>query len=89
MSTEAVQGVSRARDKRGRPSHIHGEAMSCQHYWVVEPPRPGKPTCTGRCKLCGEEREFDAVPPSNGYRCYPTVIGRAGYPLGEVEEYEP
>ena len=29
---------------------------SCVHHWVLEPPR-GELT-SGRCKKCGEERQF-------------------------------
>ena len=29
---------------------------ACVHHWVVE--SPAGPTSTGRCKRCGEEREF-------------------------------
>lgn len=30
--------------------------MPCQHHWLIE--SPNGPTCRGRCKRCGEEREF-------------------------------
>lgn len=29
---------------------------TCQHHWIIETPRGA--TSTGRCKRCGEEREF-------------------------------
>src|SRR5881628_751190 len=32
------------------------EAPTCQHHWLIE--RPQGSTSAGRCKLCGEEREF-------------------------------
>ena len=32
------------------------EAPSCQHHWIIETPRGA--TSKGRCKRCGEEREF-------------------------------
>lgn len=28
----------------------------CQHYWLID--RPNGPIAQGRCKLCGEDREF-------------------------------
>jgi hypothetical protein len=31
-------------------------APTCQHHWIIETPRGA--TSTGRCKRCGEEREF-------------------------------
>jgi len=31
-------------------------APTCQHHWLIESPRGA--TSTGRCKRCGEEREF-------------------------------
>ncbi len=32
------------------------EAPTCQHHWLIETPRGA--TSMGRCKRCGEEREF-------------------------------
>ncbi len=32
------------------------EAPSCQHHWIIETPRGS--TSSGRCKRCGQEREF-------------------------------
>ncbi|HEU4759664.1 MAG TPA: hypothetical protein VFT91_06740 [Dehalococcoidia bacterium] len=31
-------------------------APTCQHHWLIETPRGA--TSKGRCKRCGEEREF-------------------------------
>ena len=31
----------------------------CVHYWIIEVPEG--PTSTGRCKYCGEVREFSNV----------------------------
>ena len=31
-------------------------APTCQHHWLIESPRGA--TSMGRCKRCGEEREF-------------------------------
>jgi hypothetical protein len=33
----------------------------CKHHWRIKPPEG--PTSWGRCKLCGEEREFKNVMP--------------------------
>ena len=30
--------------------------VTCQHHWVIESPRGS--TSLGRCKRCGEQREF-------------------------------
>lgn len=32
------------------------ETPTCQHHWLIETPRGA--TSQGRCKRCGEEREF-------------------------------
>jgi hypothetical protein len=32
------------------------EAITCRHHWVIETPRGA--LSNGRCKRCGEEREF-------------------------------
>ena len=33
------------------------EVVVCTHHWVIETPHG--PVSIGRCKLCGEEREFN------------------------------
>jgi len=35
---------------------IGTEVPTCQHHWLIETPRGA--TSHGRCKRCGEEREF-------------------------------
>ena len=35
---------------------------TCQHHWVIE--QPNGPTSLGRCKHCGERREFSNNPDS-------------------------
>ena len=32
------------------------EAPSCRHHWLIESPRGA--LSAGRCKICGEERQF-------------------------------
>lgn len=32
------------------------DAGTCRHHWLIESPRGA--LSTGRCKLCGEQREF-------------------------------
>ncbi len=32
------------------------EAPTCRHHWLIETPRGA--LSNGRCKICGEEREF-------------------------------
>src|SRR5574341_2202506 len=41
-----------------RPAVSEGvaEAPECQHHWLIETPRGSM--SQGRCKRCGEEREF-------------------------------
>ena len=43
------------------PNFVNGtgtedEACDCNHYWVIE--SPNGPTSQGRCRQCGELREF-------------------------------
>ena len=33
------------------------EVVVCTHHWVIE--TPAGPVSIGRCRLCGEEREFN------------------------------
>jgi hypothetical protein len=35
---------------------ITTDVPTCQHHWIIETPRGA--TSHGRCKRCGEEREF-------------------------------
>ena len=32
------------------------EVVPCPHHWIIE--TPDGPISTGRCRMCGEEREF-------------------------------
>ncbi len=32
------------------------DLVACKHHWVIE--TPGGPFSKGRCRLCGEEKEF-------------------------------
>jgi hypothetical protein len=34
---------------------------TCHHYWIIE--LPNGPTSRGRCKFCGQEKEFDNLGP--------------------------
>lgn len=36
---------------------------TCRHHWLIE--TPNGPTCRGRCRACGAEREFPTVPEDN------------------------
>lgn len=57
-------GGDEAMWKKGAPNTIEKpktiemekETPRCHHYWVIGV--PAGPTSKGRCKLCGEEREF-------------------------------
>lgn len=33
---------------------------NCAHHWLLESTTPGKPTVAGKCKLCGEVRQYEA-----------------------------
>ncbi len=35
---------------------VEADAPVCQHHWLIETPQGA--TSRGRCKRCGEEREF-------------------------------
>jgi len=37
-------------------TETEGSVVTCQHHWVIETPRGS--LSLGRCKRCGEEREF-------------------------------
>ncbi len=59
------------------------EAPTCRHHWVIETPRGA--LSNGRCKRCGEEREFrnsandyiwDDDSPGSGYGRWSTVRSR-------------
>ena len=53
----------------------------CPHHWVIETPEG--PVSIGKCKLCGEEREFNnsiGFAASSWARVYPKV------PQPEVED---
>jgi len=38
-------------------------ASGCRHYWIIEPPNGA--TSRGRCRFCGQEREFDNLGPDS------------------------
>ncbi len=33
------------------------EVVACTHHWIIE--TPDGPASTGRCRVCGEERDFN------------------------------
>lgn len=43
-------------ERRPEAEAIATEAPTCQHHWVIDSPRGAM--SQGRCKRCGEEREF-------------------------------
>lgn len=43
-------------EERPVEATIGTEVPTCQHHWLIETPRGA--TSHGRCKRCGEEREF-------------------------------
>jgi len=44
-----------AQEKSSNPEGV-AEAPACRHHWIIETPRGA--TSMGRCKRCGQEREF-------------------------------
>lgn len=48
--------MGRAAVKERRPQAAPTEAGSCRHHWLIESPRGA--LSSGRCKVCGEERQF-------------------------------
>lgn len=43
-------------EERRPEAHVEVETPTCRHHWLIETPRGA--TSHGRCKICGEEREF-------------------------------
>jgi hypothetical protein len=43
-------------EKRPQEAEAVAEAPTCRHHWKIESPRGA--LSVGRCKICGEEREF-------------------------------
>jgi hypothetical protein len=51
-SVKEAPARSRKPETQEAPVQIDG----CRHHWVIETPRGA--LSSGRCKVCGEEREF-------------------------------
>jgi hypothetical protein len=43
-------------EKRPTEAPVEVETPLCQHHWLIETPKGSM--SRGRCKVCGEEREF-------------------------------
>ena len=43
-------------EQRPAEAVVETQVPTCQHHWLIETPRGA--TSRGRCKRCGEEREF-------------------------------
>ena len=43
-------------EERKPQAHAEVEAPTCRHHWVIASPQGAM--SQGRCKVCGEEREF-------------------------------
>jgi hypothetical protein len=66
------KGTVKERKKAGTaPVEVDG----CRHHWVIETPRGA--LSNGRCKLCGEEREFRNS--ANDYIWDDDSSSRSGY----------
>ena len=48
--------MGRTSVKERRRAAAPVEVAGCRHHWLIEPPRGA--LSRGRCKLCGEERQF-------------------------------
>jgi len=48
--------MGRTSVKERRRAAAPAEVAGCRHHWLIEPPRGA--LSRGRCKLCGEERQF-------------------------------
>ena len=47
---------SRSAVNERKPEACLVETGACRHHWIIE--RPGGALSSGRCKRCGEERQF-------------------------------
>ena len=56
MAKTQVLEKKRAKTRRAAAATTTIEQPSCQHHWVIASPRGAM--SEGRCKRCGEEREF-------------------------------
>ncbi len=59
------------------------EVVVCTHHWVIETPH-GPPVSIGRCRVCGEEREFKNSMVTESIWTRPQVYPKA--PQSEVED---
>jgi hypothetical protein len=48
--------MGRASVKERKRAAAPTEVADCRHHWIIEAPRGA--LSTGRCKLCGQERQF-------------------------------
>ena len=48
--------MGRTSVKERKRAAAPAEVTTCRHHWIIESPRGS--LSAGRCKLCGEEREF-------------------------------
>ncbi len=46
--------ITEERPQAAAPTEV--EAPTCRHHWLIDSPRGA--LSKGRCKICGEEREF-------------------------------
>jgi len=49
-------------------------AVACRHWWLIKPAE--RPTSEGRCKRCGEKRDFENYVEHNENHLWP--LGRNG-----------
>jgi len=51
-----MMGKAAVVEERRPVAETPADVLTCQHHWLIETPRGA--TSHGRCKRCGEEREF-------------------------------
>jgi hypothetical protein len=56
MAKSQVIDKRKAAAQVATPAPTEAEAPTCRHHWVIESPRGA--LSTGRCKRCGEMRDF-------------------------------
>src|SRR5881397_2884086 len=56
MMDPEVAVMGKAATIEERPQATEAAELGCQHHWLIETPRGA--LSVGRCKRCGEEREF-------------------------------
>lgn len=51
-----MRGKSAVKERKTHAAVAPVEVGGCQHHWIIDTPRGAM--SDGRCKVCGEERQF-------------------------------